>query len=120
MSKNPVILALAFFLEIAALVAMGYWGWTQHDGIGRVLWTIGLVVGASAMWGIFRVPNDPTNAVVAIPGVARLGLEAFFFGLAVILLAAADRTNTAAILGIVIVLYYAASYDRIAWLLKQS
>ncbi len=98
MSKNPVNLTLRFCLEIAALAAMGYWGWTQHDGIGRYGWTIGLVVGASALWGTFRVPNDPTDAVVAIPGVARLGLEAVFFGLAVILLVAADRTQTAVML----------------------
>jgi hypothetical protein len=31
MSKNPANLALRFVLELAALAALGYWGWTTHN-----------------------------------------------------------------------------------------
>ena len=33
MSAHPINLALRFILELAALYALGYWGWTQHDGL---------------------------------------------------------------------------------------
>ncbi|MCI0714312.1 MAG: YrdB family protein, partial [Chloroflexi bacterium] len=76
MSKNPLNLALRFFLELAALYAMGYWAWTQNEGLLRIVLTIGLPLVAAAMWGVFRVPGDPKDAPVAIPGWLRLVLEA--------------------------------------------
>jgi hypothetical protein len=33
--KNPINLAVRFLLETAALIAIGYWGWTQFDGALR-------------------------------------------------------------------------------------
>lgn len=78
MANNPVNLALRFVLEMAALAALGYWGWTQHSGIARWAWTLGLVIGAAALWGTFRVPDDPGSAPVAVPGIVRLLLEAAF------------------------------------------
>ena len=56
MSENPANLALRFLLELAALAALGYWGWVAHDGASRWVWTAGLVVGAAAVWGVFRCP----------------------------------------------------------------
>lgn len=32
MSQHPLNLALRFLLEIAASVAIGYWGWHQAEG----------------------------------------------------------------------------------------
>ena len=46
MSENPVNLALRFLLELAALAALGQWGWVAHDGAARWVWTVGLVVVA--------------------------------------------------------------------------
>ena len=41
MGQNPLNLALRFILEILALVAIGYWGWTTNTGALRYLLTFG-------------------------------------------------------------------------------
>jgi len=141
MSVHPLNLALRFLLELVALGAMGYWGWTQQDGAWRWIAALGIPLIAAVVWASFRVPGDQermaqsframTPAVaeavpgpgeqkrgaVAVPGVVRLLIEAVFFGGAVALLALADQPRAALIFGVVIVLHYALSYDRIAWLL---
>jgi hypothetical protein len=120
MADNPLNLALRFFLELAALVAMGYWGWTQHDGFARWLLAIGVPVVAAAAWGIFRVPGDPGDAPVPVPGLVRLTLEFAFFSGATWALFAAGRPSWGWAFGIVTLLHYAASYDRVARLVRQS
>ncbi len=119
MHDHPLNLALRFVLEMAALAALAYWGWTQHHGTGRWVWAFGLVLGASIVWGTLRVNDDPRPAPVPVPGVVRLLIEAVFFGGAVTLLAAADRAQWAVVLGVVVVIHYLLSYERIRWLLKQ-
>ncbi|HOA24466.1 MAG TPA: YrdB family protein [Aggregatilineales bacterium] len=120
MSNAPANLALRFLLEIAALVAYGYWGWTQHEGAGRFLWAIGLPVVAAAAWGTFRVPGDPAEAPVAVPGIVRLLLETVFFAGAVMLLAAAGPRTLAIIFGVIVLAHYGLSYDRVIWLLRGA
>ena len=83
MENNPINLTVRFVLELLALFAMGVWGWTQHSGLTQWVMTLLLPLGAAALWGVFRVPNDPGKAVVAVPGWVRLLLEALFFGVAV-------------------------------------
>jgi len=56
---------------------------------------------------------------IRVPGVVRLLLEIVFFSAAVGLLFAANQPTTAAIFGIVLLLHYLTSYDRIVWLLRQ-
>lgn len=119
MSSHPVNLGLRFFLEIAALVSLGMWGWQKGEGWLRFLLAIGLPLAAAILWATFRVPNDPGNAPVAIPGILRLALEAGLFIFAVWALHAAGRTPWAWGLGIVAALHYLTSYDRILWLIKQ-
>ena len=119
MSAHPLNLALRFLLELAALAAYAYWGWTAHEGIQRHLLGIGLPLLAAVLWGTFRVPNDPGNAPVPIPGPLRLLLEAAFFAGAVGLLATV-RSTPALVLGVLLVLHYAASYDRVLWLLRGA
>ncbi len=75
MGSHSLNLALRFLLELAALGAMGYWGWTQHEGPVRWRWAIGLPLVAAVLWGTFAVPNDPSRsgqAPVPIPGILRL------------------------------------------------
>jgi hypothetical protein len=119
MSENPINLALRFILELVALVAMGYWGWTQHQGVWRWLFALGVPILAAAMWGIFRVPNDPGVPPVQVAGAVRLLLELTFFGVAVALLFAARQNSAAYILAGIVVFHYLISYDRIVWLLSQ-
>ncbi len=119
MSSHPLNLALRFLLELAALAAMAYWGWTTQEGAWRVVLAVGIPLVAAALWGTFRVPGDPAKAPVAVPGLARLLLEFAFFGAAAGLLIAANQPTTAQVLAVVVILHYIASYDRIRWLLTQ-
>ena len=113
------ILVLAFALELAMLGAFIYWGWTQHEGILRVLLAVGLPLIAAAVWGVFRVDNDPNKAVVVVPGVLRLLIEWGLYALAVVLLAAAGATTAAVILALLVVIQYAFSLDYLRWKIAQ-
>jgi hypothetical protein len=119
MGQNPVNLALRFFLELAALYFIGYWGWTQHDGIFRYVLVIGLPLLAAVIWGVFRVPNDGGAPRVRVSGVVRFLIEIVFFGIATWGLFEAGATTTGWVFGGITLFHYLISYDRIAWLLKQ-
>lgn len=119
MSNHPVNLTIRFLLELLALAAMAVWGWTQHAGALRFVWAIGLPLLAAVLWGVFRVDGDPNKAPVRVPGMVRLLLEALVFGGAVWSLYAAGRTTPASIFGLVVLVHYVVSYDRIRWLLER-
>jgi hypothetical protein len=112
-------LTLRFLLELAGLFALGYWGWTQHEGLLRVLLAVGAPLLAAALWGTFRVDNDPGKAPVRVPGWARLLLEIAYFGGSVLALAASQQPNAALVFGALVLFNYAAMYDRLFWLLRQ-
>lgn len=118
-SFTAVNLGLRFVLEVMALAAMAYWGWTTHQGAWRIVWAIGVPLAAAAVWGVLRVPGDPGDAPVAVPGAVRLLIEVVFFALAVWLLTGAGRSGWAIVLGALIVLHYIASYQRVLWLLSR-
>ncbi len=117
MANNPINLGIRFLLELVAWGALGYWGWVRHAGAWRFLLAIGLPLAAMVLWGVFRVPNDGGPPVVAVPGVARLALEAVVFGAAVVLLVDAGQRPLGIALAIILVAHYAVSYDRVARLL---
>lgn len=122
MSQNPINLAVRFLLEMAALIAIGYWGWTQHTGILRYALVIGPPLLAAFLWGTFRVPEDASangKAPVPIPGPLRLLLELVIFGFAVWGLSSAGAVPAAWIFGGITLIHYLVSYDRIAWLLRK-
>lgn len=119
LSNHPLNLLLRFLLELGMLAALGYWGWTQHDGILRVLLAVGLPVSAATLWGIFRVNGDPKDAPVVIPGVLRLLLEWGLFAAAVAALWAADQTTAALVFAALVVFHYAISYEHVRWKIAQ-
>lgn len=122
MGSHPINLALRLVLEIAGLVVIAYWGWSQHDGWLRFVLAIGLPLLAAILWGTFAVPEDPSRsgkAPVPVPGTVRLALELAFFAFAAWALYDAGNTTLGLILAAIVVIHYAFSYDRIAWLLKQ-
>ncbi len=119
MSKNVINLTLRFILELVALFAIGYWGWTQHEGILRLILAVGIPLIAAVVWGTFRVPNDPGVPPIQVSGLLRLLLEILFFGLAVGLLFAAQQPAPALIFGGIVLFHYLISYDRVIWLLSQ-
>lgn len=122
MSQNVVNLTVRFLLELAALYAFGRWGWSQRTDAWRYLLMIGLPLVAATLWGVFRVPGDTSangNAVVAVPGWVRLLFEVVFFSFATYGFFASDLSNAGWIFGIITLLHYLTSYDRILWLLKS-
>ena len=122
MSKHPVNMALRFVLEITALVVFAIWGKNAAAGWPGILLAVGLPVLAAAVWGVFAVKDDPSRSgktVVPTKGVIRLLLEFLFFGLAALALFDLDYHIPAFAVSILVVLHYAFSHDRIAWLLKQ-
>ena len=122
MGSHPLNLALRFLLEIATLVAIGYWGFDQQSGIWRFVIGIGGPVIAAALWGTFAVPGDPSRsgeAPVPIPGVQRLVLELSLFAFAAWALCDAGSTLLAAILAGITIVHYVLSYDRVTWLIRQ-
>jgi hypothetical protein len=123
MGSNPINLAVRFLLEVAGLVAIGFWGWTQGDGLLRFVLAIGLPVLAAVLWHTFAVPDDPSRsgqAPVPVPGIIRLALELAFFAFAAWALYDAGLATLSLILAVAVVVHYAVSYDRIVWLLRQK
>jgi len=119
MNTHPLNLAVRFLLEIAMLAALGYWGWHAAGGWLRYAAAAGLPLIAATLWGVFRIPNDPKPAPVAIPGVARLLLEWTLFGAAVLALFTMGYFTLSLIMGITLKLHYIASYDR-TWALLRN
>jgi hypothetical protein len=116
-------LAIRFILELAALAALGTWGYNLHDSWLRFLLAILIPLFAALAWGIFNVPDDPSRsgkAPVIVPGVIRLLLELSVFFFAVWALIDLGYRILPLILGITVILHYIASHERIAWLIRQS
>jgi hypothetical protein len=122
MGSHPVNLAVRFALELVALGSVGAFGWSRFEGPVRWGAAIALVVAFMVVWGLFNVPDDPSRsgrAPVGVPGWVRLGLEIALFSAATFALARVFPPAWAAVFGGVVVLHYALSWDRIAWLLRQ-
>jgi hypothetical protein len=122
MASNPVNLAVRFLLELAALAAMAYWGWSQHTGPLRFVFAIGVPLLAAILWFVFAVPQDPSRsgkAPVPVPGIVRLVLELAIFGFAAWALYDSGKPTLGLILAIVAIIHYAVSFDRLAWLVRR-
>ena len=122
MGSHPANLAIRFFLELMALVAMGFWGWRQGGGMTRYVLAALVPLAAAALWGIFAVPGDPSRSgspLVAVPGALRLGLEAAFFAFAVWALYRLGNISLARTTAAALAVHYAVSYDRLAWLIRS-
>lgn len=122
MGSNPLNLAVRFLLELTALAALGWWGWHQGKGVLRFVLVLGIPVLAAVLWGTFAVPDDPSRsgaAPVPVPGVVRLALELVIFGVATWALFATGLSAMGWILGLVVIVHYVISYDRIIWLIAQ-
>lgn len=82
-------LALRFFLELAALAALAYWGW-------GVTWVLAIAAPAAwiALWATFGSPK----AKVTLSTPQRIGFEAVVFGAAAAALWAACQPVWAVVL----------------------
>ncbi|MEP0132835.1 MAG: YrdB family protein [Eudoraea sp.] len=121
MGSHPINLALRFLLEMSSLVSFGMWGWKQSDGWLRYVLAIGIPIILAAIWGTFAVHNDPSrsgSAPIVTPGVIRFAIELGFFALATWSLYNMGFNKVSLVFGIIVVLHYIISYDRIIWLLS--
>ena len=116
-SQNAAVLGLHFLLEVAALLALAYWGWATHAGPERWAWAIGLPLLVAVVWATFRAPGDGSEPTVAIPGFLRLLIELLILGGGAAALYAAERPALAIGMAALVVVDYALSYDRVARLL---
>ena len=83
-------LGVRFILELAALAALGYWGFRVGDGaIARVALGIGTPLVAALAWGLFVAPRASVDA----PEAVRLLLQIAIFGGAALALARADQAQ---------------------------
>jgi hypothetical protein len=82
-------LALRFFLELAALAALAYWGW-------GITWVLAVAAPAAwmALWATFGSPK----ARVQLPDAQRIAFEAVVFGIAAVALWAAGQPIWAIVL----------------------
>ena len=122
MGSHPINLAVRFLLELSALGITGYWGWTHGEGVFRFVLAIGIPVIAAVVWGTLAVPDDPSRsgqAPVPVPGVVRLALELAILGFATWALYSSGHPLLSLIYGVIVVIHYVISYDRVLWLVQQ-
>ena len=123
MGSHPVNLAFRFLLEVAGLLSLGYWGWQRVSSPWRFALAVGLPLIAAVIWGTFNVRDDPSRsgkAPIPVPGIVRLLIELSFFSFAAWGLYDTGAQLAGLLLGIVVLIHYIVSYDRILWLVKQS
>ena len=105
-------LALAFLVELAMLVALGYAGWAATDIWWlRYLLLIGWPALAIVLWAIWAAPKSGRR----LPAPALLLFKLAIFAVTAFLLWAAGQAPAALLFGIV-----AASNLGLGLLLKQS
>ncbi|GAP13917.1 hypothetical protein LARV_01676 [Longilinea arvoryzae] len=108
---------LHFALELCAFGALGVWGFqTGENGLGRAALGIGVPLAAAVLWGVFRVPNDPGPATVAVPGWLRLILELGILGLSVWAVFRMHQNGLAFAFAVAILIDYLLMIKRILWL----
>ncbi|WP_152397314.1 YrdB family protein [Paenibacillus guangzhouensis] len=89
--KN-VNLALAFLLELCALAALGYWGFTRPAGwLVKIILGIGTPVMTAFVWGLFVAPK----ATYVLPVVYKEIIAFAVFAIAAFALYAAGRSEWA-------------------------
>jgi hypothetical protein len=94
-----VLLAVRFALELAALVALGYWGFTTEGGtVKKIVLGLGAPLLAAVLWGLFASPKARFGNAVR-----QAAVEIAVFGSAALALAAARHTQLAVAFAVVAV-----------------
>ena len=120
MSQNRVNLGLRFLLELVALVGLGMLGRSLADGMLGIVLMIAVPVVGAVLWASFRTQGDRAasdQAPVMVPGVVRLVIEAIIFGGGVYGYLITGRSMVGLVFGVILLLHYVASYDRVLWML---
>lgn len=81
-------LGVAFFVELAAVAAFGYWGFTVGPNtLLKIVLGLGAPALAIGVWAVLGAPKSTMH----LQGAAYLVLQAVFFGGAALALVAADQ-----------------------------
>jgi hypothetical protein len=100
-------LALAFFLELAVLAALGYFGFSTGQGaLTKIGLGIGLPAVAVVVWALFGAPQ----AMWRLQDPWFLILQVAFFGSAVVALFAASQRVLGVVFALVFVVNLALIY----------
>lgn len=85
------LLAVAFALELAALAALGYWGFkTGGSTATKLALGLGAPILAAVIWGLFVAPKATVDNEAL-----RIIFEIVVFGAAALALVAVGRTSLA-------------------------
>ena len=92
--------AVAFASELAALVALGFAGWSLPGSTAvRVLGAVGAPLLAAVLWGLFAAPQAPVQVMVL-----AVATKLVVYGSAVLALAASGHPRLAGVLAVAAVL----------------
>jgi len=102
MEANQVAtLALRFLLELCALGALAYWGFSTGDSLlMKILLGLGSPLLAAVLWGLFVAPK----AAVSVPAPVHFAPQVLVFGAAVAALVFAGQAMLGWIFAVVVVL----------------
>lgn len=94
-------LALRFSLEIAALIALGYWGFRVADNaLLGVLLAVAVPGAVVAVWGTLIAPRAPRR----LRDPAKLGVEMVVFGAGAAALVATGDQRLALLFAVLVAL----------------
>lgn len=94
-------LVLRFVLELCALGALAYWGFSTGDNLlMKILLGVGAPLLAAVLWGLFVAPK----ASVKVQGPVHFALQVLVFGAAIAGLVAARQAALGWIFAVVVVL----------------
>jgi hypothetical protein len=123
MGFHPVNLGFRFLLELVSLVGVFRLGLELGHGSWRWVVAFGLTLAGMFLWATFRVPGDGSasgEAPYPTTGLNRLAIEIAVFGAGALgwFLSGPEWVAWSNLTALA--LHHAISYDRIAWLLRQS
>ena len=107
---GPVNATVRFVAELVAVYGIAAGTWAVS---GSVVLTAVVPVAAMTAWAVFRVPDDPGPAPVAVTGVVRLTIEAAVFVAAALGLWATHRPIIGVIFASAVVVHYTTSPERL-------
>jgi hypothetical protein len=97
---------LRFSLELCALAAVAYWGWSEHGGVWRWVLVVAAPLAVAVLWGNTIAPKAKRR--VGDPW--RLAVELLVFGGAVAALLDAGQRTLGIVLAVAVALHLALTF----------
>jgi hypothetical protein len=97
---------LRFSLELSALAAVAYWGWSEHGSVWRWVLVVAAPLAVATLWGKTIAPKARRR----VRDPWRLVVELVVFGGAVAALLDADQPVLASVLGSAVAVHLALTF----------